>query len=681
MAKPTKSNKKGREAAAQQGTNFFSPIIFLPLLALVTWMVYSQCADFEVTNWDDNHYIREVLLIRSLAWSNIVLMFKTKVLLSYNPLVILSLAIDYALGDNSAGWYHGTNVLFHVINAVLVFVVFRKLLQKDGVAALLAALFALHPMHVESVAWIASRKDVLYTFFFLLSWWLYLLYVQAEAVKTKRWLYYGLSLLLFLCSGFSKIQAITLPLVLILSDYLRDRRFVVRKAVDKVPFLLGALAFGMYAVSSSTLAADKYAAPVSFGEKVVYSFQAFWLYVVKAVLPFYQSAVYAFPLPGTTDYFIALIGGIILTAVALFFVFRYALRYPWLVFGVLFFLVNIFPTLHIVGLNSSLIYERFSYVSYLGIFIFLIELPAILPAARKSLPVLLWLLLIPFAVLSYQRTSVWKNSLTLWSDVIEKNPRSHEAYNNRGAWFNEHGEIEKARADFDASLALNSRQPRTYNNRSMIWFRKKDYARSLQDIETALALEPKLAEAWCNRGNVYFDLQQYDTAVVYYSKAQELMPNFPSNLTNRGSAYLKLGDYENANADYEKATEQQPDYADAWRLGALAYARRGLHDKARVAAERANALNPRAQPLPQLSGEYYNMAFQAFEKKLPLDTAVFYLERSALFNPGNPDIWLNLAGIYRQQRQFEKAREYCRKALSIDPNNQQALAFLRQIPD
>lgn len=679
MAKQMKSRKKERETAVNGATYLFSPLLFLPLLTLVTWMVYSQCADFEVTNWDDNHYIREVILIRSLSWDNIVMMFKTKILLSYNPLVILSFALDYALGNNSPGWYHGMNVLLHLINGMLVFAVVRKLLRNDGIAALTAALFALHPLHVESVAWIASRKDVLYTLFFLLSWLMYLNYRKADLSPVKRWLSYSAGFIFFLLSGFSKIQAITLPLVLILSDYLESGQFSVRRLLDKIPYLAGAAAFGIYAVTSSSLAADKYALPVSFGEKIVYSFQAFWLYVVKAVLPVQQSAIYAFPTDGSTTYYVTLFGGIVLFAGAVVFAIRYFKKAPLLVFSVLFFLVNIFPTLHVVGLNSSLIYERFTYVSYLGIFLLLIGLPALLPSLKKTMPVLLWLLLIPSAVLSYQRTSVWKNSLTLWSDVIEKNPRSHEALNNRGAWWNEHGELEKALADFNTSLELNSRQPRTYNNRSMIWFRKKDYTRSLQDIDSALTLEPKLAEAWCNRGNAYFDLQQYDTAIVYYTQAQTLMPNFPSNLTNRGSAYLKKGDYEKAGADYEKAIEQQPDYADAWRLGALAYARLGQHDKARNAAERANTLNPAAEPFVQLSGEYFSMAFQAFEKKLPLDTAVFLLETSAGYNPGNAEIWLNLAGIHRQLGKLDKAREYAQKALTLDPNNGQAKLFLSQL--
>ena len=157
------------------------------------------------------------------------------------------------------------------------------------------------------------------------------------------------------------------------------------------------------------------------------------------------------------------------------------------------------------------------------------------------------------------------------------------------------------------------------------------------------------------------------------------MSNFPSNLTNRGSAYLKKGDYEKASADYEKAIEQQPDYADAWRLGALAYARLGQHDKARTAAERANALNAAAEPFMQLSGEYYSMAFQAFDNKLPLDTAIFLLETSAGYNPGNAEIWLNLAGIQRQLGKMDKAREYAQKALALDPNNGQAKLFLSQI--
>lgn len=678
--KRSKSIKQKQPVKKTITIDFFSPWLMIPSIVILTYLVFSHCRGFEVTNWDDNHYIRELLLIRSLAWDNIAMIFKTKVLLSYNPLVILSLAVDYAVGKNSPGWYHAVNVYLHIINSVLVLLVFRKLGVGARIAALCALLFAIHPMHVESVAWIASRKDVLFTFFFLLSWWAYLWYVPKEGERSvvKNYFLYGLSVLLFACSGFSKIQAVTLPLVLVLSDYLQRKQFSFRDLIDKIPFFLGSIAFGWYAVGSSSLKADKYATPVSFLEKVVYSFQAFGVYVFKCIAPVRQSAIYAFPQDGTSDYLFTLVSGIALAAAMILFVLRYWKKNLLMAFGLLFFMLNIFPTLHLVALNSSLIYERFTYVSYLGLFVCIAALPDVLSSRRAMLAAALTLCVIPLAVLAHQRTAIWKNSYTLWSDVIEKNSRSHEALNNRGAWYNDHGELDKALADFDASLALNPRQPRTYNNRSMIWFYKKDYQRSLQDIDSALSMEPKLAEAWCNRGNAYFDLQQFDTAIYNYSKALEYMPNFPSNYANRGSAYLKKGSYEEALKDYQTAISQAPNDGASWRLEALALAELNRHDEAEAAMQRAVALGQGDAGI-MLGNEYLQMGLNAWNnlKKNP-EVALDYYLRSAKANPANADAWYNIGGMYYVLKDLSKARENWRKALNLRPDYSDAKLWLER---
>lgn len=681
MAKIKKGVPASKKTTSATGFNFFSPFVVLPVLAMVTLAVYSACFDFTVTNWDDNHYIREVTLIRSLEWENIVRMFRTKVLLSYNPLVILSFAVDYAAGKNSAGWYHGTNVLLHIANSLLVYVVFRNLLRKDAQAALIAFLFALHPMHVESVAWIASRKDVLYTFFFLLSWWAYLGYSRPHGEHSEekpapaRFFLYGASFLLFACSGFSKIQAVTLPLVFLLTDYFRNGRITLRDLPDKVPFLAGAAAFGWYAVSSSTLAADKYAMPVSFAEKIVYSFQAMSLYLVKAILPVNQTAIYAFPLKGTSEYWLTLLlgiaGSILLLALAVY----WWKRQRALAFGAFFFLLSIFPTLHVVGVNSSLIYERFTYVSYLGLFLLLLRIPDIRPSLSKSIPVLLWLLVIPSAVLAYQRTLVWKTSETLWTDVISKNPRSHEALNNRGALYNERGELDRALADLDRSLELNPRQPRTLNNRTVVYWKKGNYEKAMADCDAALRLEPDFAEGWCNRGNIFFSRGQYDSAVVYYNRAIELMPSFPSAIANRGSCYLKTGDFKKAIVDYEAALSMQPGYVDAWRYGALAYAEDGNDAKANQFAQQAVSIQPGSDAFNLLANEYQAMGYRAFKNGDPA-LAIINYKKSVAIQPGNPDVWYEIGGMHYMQRDLLNARENWKKALQLKPDHANARMWL-----
>jgi protein O-mannosyl-transferase len=465
--------------------------------------------------------------------------------------------------------------------------------------------------------------------------------------------------------------------VLLLSDYAQSGDWRWKRQLDKLPFLAGAFAFGWYAVSSSSLAADQYAEPVSFLQRVVYSFQAFSLYVTDSVIPFRQSAITPFPTAESGNYLLLLVSGILIATAMLYLVVRHLRSHPAFVFGLLFFMVNIFPTLHVIGLNSSLIYDRFTYLAYIGLFVAIMRSPWPSSWSVNRKTVILAMSAVPFSLLAYQRTLVWKSSLTLWNDVLEKHPRTHEARNNRGASFNEIGQLDRALEDFNASLEVNPNQPRTLNNRSMIWFRKADYTRSLQDAEKALEMEPRLAEAWCNRGNAYFGRQQYDTAILYYNRAIELMPNFPSNYCNRGTAYLKQGDFQKAVEDYLQSISQAPDYVEAWRLLGLAYAELDEHDKAIAAAEKARSLDPRSDSYQVLSKEYLDMGIKAWKSSKDgasegLNAAIAYFEKALAVNPNNADALEELGGMWFMKRDVVKARDFWRKALVIDPKLERA---------
>jgi tetratricopeptide (TPR) repeat protein len=465
---------------------------------------------------------------------------------------------------------------------------------------------------------------------------------------------------------------------LLLTDYYKGGLFSRRAVLDKLPFLAGALAFGWYSLSSSTLKADQYSEPISFFTRIVYSFQAYWWYVVKCFFPVAQTAIYSFPEQGSTESMLLLIGGALLAALTVAGVIYFWKRNLLACFGLLFFAATTFPTLHLLALNSSLIYERFTYLSYIGLFVFAAALPDSLPSLRRWLPVLMWVTLLPFAALTYQRTGVWKSSYTLWTDVIEKNPRSHEALNNRGAWYNERGEIDKALTDINASISLNPRQPRAYNNRSMIHFLKKDYASSLRDVDSALVMEPKLAEAWCNRGNAFFDLKQYDSAISNYTMALKYSPNFPSNYANRGSAYLKKGDFLLARKDYEKAISQAANDGSSWRLCALAYAELEEHDKALAAMQRALELG-QSDAAAMLSSEYVQMGLRAWaDKTNSADKVLRYYQRAAEVDSRNYQAWYELGGMYYVKKDLPKARENWKKALEALPTYAEARMWLER---
>jgi len=635
----TKSKVQAKKKPAKKDSTPAYPGLafagWLVLLGSLTWLIYSATLDFDLTNWDEKHYIREQSMTRGLSGAHIQEMFTKKVLGSYNPLVMLSFAVDHEMSDGKASWYHGVNVFFHVLNTILLFLIIRKLSFGMMAAGFIALLFALHPMHVESVAWVASRKDVLMGFFMFSSWWAYLQFRQSN-----KWIWYFSGLLLFLLALLSKAQAVSFPLILILSDYLQDKSIRKNLLYNKIPFLIMAVGFGLYAISGSTFAADKYATPLSFVEKVAYSFMALWNYCFKAIIPVKQSAIYAFPQEGGQDYVIQLVLGIAVTIAMLWLIIRSFRSQTLVTFALLFFLLNTFLTLHIVAVNSSLIYERFTYISYVGLF-FLIAFPLNDPKYKNTLTWVLAAYCLILSWLTHERIQVWKNSVTLWTDVIEKNPVSNEAYNNRGDYYNSAGLIDKAFEDFTNSVRVNPKQPNAYNNLAVIWFKRNNLDKALEENQKALDLDPDYAQAASNRGILYFNRAEYDSAIHYYNRAIKLMPNYPFAICNLGSVYLKKEMYDEAIRHYKHALNLSPDYADASKYMGLAYLEKEDYASAEAAMYKAQELNPSGDALKVLSGEYILKASRAF-KSGDARKAILLCEKALHVMPGNAEGWYNL---------------------------------------
>lgn len=644
----------------------------LLLIFCVSLLAYSACFGFTITNWDEKRYLLETPMIRELSWENIRLIFTSKVLNSYNPLVLLSFAADNALHGTEYGWFHGENVVLHGLNSMLVFLCVRKFRISVFYSGIIALLFSVHPMHVESVAWIASRKDVLFTFFFLLSWMMYITYLNKNSIT-----WYLAGILFFALSLLSKAQAVTLPLVLLLTDYLLNGRLNVRNLLDKIPWFLLAAGAGYMAISGSTFVADKYAAPLTLWEKSIYSVIATGMYLAKAVIPFSQSAIYAFIKSGTTAWYTWLIISFVLIATLVFSIIRYGRKNRLIPFGVLFFFVNIFLTLHIVAVNSSLIYERFSYISYLGLFMAGTGMISGMKNSQIAGKAVLVSLTVIFGILTWQRTLVWKNSETLWTDVIKKNPEAQVAYNNRGEYYNNRNELDKAFADFNSSIRVRPRQPSAFNNRSVIYFKRGEMAKALDDNETALSLEPDYPEAIANRGIIYFNMNQFDSAIYYYDKALIKLPNYPSAWLNLGSAWLKKGNPEKAIESYRKALEYLPGYTDAWKYMGIAYVQLDSLAEATTCISEAKKSGAGQEVVRAISNEYLGMGNAAY-KNGSTDKAMEYYQKAAGIDPANAEAYYDLGGIYLMKRDIKKAREYWRKTLQLEPGHAAATGWLNK---
>ena len=488
-------------------------------VALLTWIVYSKTGKFDFTNWDEKRYIFESPMVQSFTWNHVKLMFSNKVLNSYNPFVLMSLAFDYTLFGAKASGYHYHNLILHVINVLLVYAVIQELFKRKHISLFTTVIFAIHPLHTESVAWIASRKDVLYGVYFLASFYTYLKFKESK--KSSLLI---LSLFLFLCSLFSKSQAVVLPVLFVLVDYFTDDDWKVKYLLNKIPYFVLALVFGYVTIagSSASMTADEYGASFNFLERFMYSCHAFCLYLFKFFVPINQVAQYPFAqnnlnVPDTITY-------ISLAIVPVFIglcVYLFKKNFKLELLGLLFFTVCTAIVLHLIGTNSSLIYERFTYFSYLGLAIStasIIDRSGVYDKTPfKSIPLIV--ITAVFSILTFIRVDAWKNSEALWDDIIKKQPTISSAYNNRGNLFYQKADWNNALADFNKAIELNPKYPNSYSNRASVNIYLGKFEEALKDNEKALSINPHFPEAWLGKGVALYNMNKNEEAIKCYEKA------------------------------------------------------------------------------------------------------------------------------------------------------------------
>jgi protein O-mannosyl-transferase len=638
-------------------------LFWLIVIPVSVFMIYSSVINFDMTNWDEKRYLKETPMVWGLSSSNIEKMFTTKVLNSYNPLVILSFAVDHKISNLNPGWCHRINLYFHILNTLLLFLCLKKLNFKIKLAGIISLLFALHPLAVEAVAWIASRKDVMYTFFYFLSWMSYIHY--RTRAKNK---YYFFSIFFFILSLLSKVQAITFPLLLLITDYILTKKIKRNDVINKIPFFLLSVAFGFIAIYGSRLVADKYAPVPDFIHQLLYSLMATGLYFFKTILPIHLSAINPFPLSGTSEWWLYLILGIAAAIILIWGMIYCYRRAPLITAGLAFFSIHIFVALHIFAVNSALIYERFNYVSAIGLFISAVALDSLYPAWKSHRKKILLAALLVFSFLTWQRIGVWRNSETLWTDVLEKEPSSTEAYNNRGQYYQSKNEFDKALLDFNEAIRINPNKPDAFNNRCVIHFQKKEWAQALLYSGKVLEIDSDHMDGNMNRGSIYFSTNRFDSAIWYYGKVIKLSPLYSLAYYDRAAAFYKTNRLDEAIADFKKAIEIYPDYADAYAYLALSYVQSGRDDEVEPCVARALKANRQSDAPRMVSMEYIHQGNVAFEKG-DADKALEYYTRSTQILPGNAEGWYNIGGIFFTRKDLSKSREYWRKALAADPSH------------
>jgi tetratricopeptide (TPR) repeat protein len=587
-----KPSRKPISPSRQKATGFKwqRPQLMLGGILLLTLLSFLPLFNNEFTNWDDNVYVTENQVIRSLSGENIAEMFDVEkpVSSNYHPLTLLSYALNYQVSGLEPWSYTLFQILFHLLNTFLVYLLVKKLTEgKETIALFVALFFGIHPMHVESVAWLSEHKDVLYTFFLLLSLLAYLRYVKEES-----WLRYGLALLFFLFSLLSKSAAVAMAPALFLVDYWLKRPLNARLFLEKIPFLALAVLFGIIALNTQSEAINE---SYTFAQRVIYASYGFTMYFVKLFVPFGLSSFYPYPAAGEPDpsFLFVLFPVVVLGLTA------FSMRKTRLfAFGVGFFLVMVSLTLQVLAVGGQIMADRYTYVPYLGLFFLLgyglwwMGEQKKYQAYVKPLTYGVVAVGLLFAFVSFQRTRDWKDSYTLWSDVIEKHPKCGRAWLMRGVLYYDQQKDDLAFEHFDKAVTYRPTMAFCYHNRGLVLERKKRYEEALRDYNEAIRRKGDYYEAFHHRGNVMYYTGKFDKALADYSKALSINPNFARSYTNRGLAYYNRKQYQQAAADLQRAGQLDPTNSLIFNNLGSVYSATGQPQKALEAYGQAIRINP-----------------------------------------------------------------------------------------
>jgi tetratricopeptide (TPR) repeat protein len=500
------------------------------LLVIITWALYHASLNNELTTWDDKNYINENTFIRSTKSDSLKMLFTPGVetggyiMGNYHPLTIVSYAMEYGKHGLDPRPYHVTNLVFHVLNTLLVYLFILLLSRGKRVAAFLTALlFSLHPMHVESVAWVAERKDVMFTFFFLAALCVYVKYIRLQ----KGWLpWLLLAVALFVLSLLSKAMAVTLPVVMLLVDYYEGRKLDARLIIEKIPFFILAVIFGLIAVKAQASAgAIGSFETYTFSERIILSCYGLCLYLYKAILPIKLTCFYSYP-GKVNDHLPAFVYLFPLIIAALLFLAWWSRRFGRTVlFGAAFFLVTIALVLQILPVGGAIIAERYTYIPYIGLFfMFSMWITALLEKHISAKPAVLGVcavLAIAFFIAAKQRTKVWKDSVTLWSDAISKDKKAPVPFNGRGDAYNMQKKYDLAIADFQQALSLQEKYHEAHYNLGLAYYYKGLHQEAIKEYTRAIQIKPDLAVAYFNRSGTYYTLQQFQPALDDALKAKQ----------------------------------------------------------------------------------------------------------------------------------------------------------------
>ena len=610
-------------------------------LIVVTFIAYFKVLGYEFLNFDDNQYVTEnPHITNGFSYEDVVWAFTESYASNWHPITWLSHMLDFEIYGLDPFGHHLTNLIFHALNGILLFFVLIRMTGAIWKSAFVAVLFALHPLNVESVAWIAERKNVLSGFFFFLTIWMYISY-------SERKQFYGWMLLFFALGLMAKPMLVTLPFLLILLDVWPLKRLGFGEPVsvepksselksilfiEKIPLFILALGSSVVtymaqrggdAVRSTELR--------SLFSSTANALVSYVEYLQKMAWPRNLSVFY--PHPGdAVSVWKALVCGMVLVAITTA-VIRGMRSAPYLAVGWFWYLGTLVPVIGLVQVGEQAMADRYTYIPMIGIFICIAwGIPDLLKNRKQMfLPVLGGVFISFLMALTWNQVKYWENSVTLFEHSISINenesPSFVIAYNNLGHALLNENRLEEAVLKFQRAIEINPRYSKPQNNLGNAFSGLKRYDEAIEHYKKAIAVEPGYAEAFNNLANALRQKGNLKESVFYYKEAIRQKEAYDEAHFNLGIVLSQQGKYDEAISQYTKALEINPGFTQAH------------NNLAGLLAQRGN-----------------------------IEGAVFHYRQAIAIDPGFAKAHNNLGSTLARQGNYIEAIAYFEKALVIDPN-------------
>ena len=601
------------------------------LLVIATFIAYMQVLKYGfITSFDDTEYLTSNWNIKAgLTKESIVWAFSTSYASNWHPVTWLSHMLDYEFYGLEPFGHHLTSLLFHIINTLLLFGVLLKMTGALWRSGLVAVLFALHPLNVESVAWVSERKNVLSTFFLLLTLWAYVKYVDKKNVRNY------LLVVLFLALGLmSKPMLVTLPFVLLLLDFWPLKRFgevrPARLIFEKVPLFI--LLIGSCV---ATFIAQKSGGAIRFSEfsslyfRIANALVSYFEYLRNMLWPSGLSVFY--PHPGNALPIWKPLACTILLVVVTIWVVKEIRRAPYLAVGWFWYLGTLVPVIGIVQVGEQAMADRYTYVPLIGIFIAIAwSLPEQIKTGKeKLLPILSGIVISLLIALTWIQVSHWKNSITLFKHAINVTDTKYLGVATIHAFlgdaYHREGELDIAISEFKKSLDLDPVNLYGLNNLAATLAEQGNLKEGLIYAQKLARFQPDYTPGLITMGNILEETGKLDQAQIYYEQVLKRDSDSFENYLNLANILYRKGDLEGAIPHYKKVITLNPNLLEAhYNLGNI-FGQLGQPIDAKKEFEQAIRCDEK-QPMPhyglgliQLQTGNYLKAIEAFEQALSLN--------------------------------------------------------------